>query len=79
MDCNSYSYTAPGFGADADNRIVFYGNDDMNAEIYLASRTLQTAVIDDDGHMIAPHMSPYGIMDIRNAYCRSRRAKPAKP
>ena len=33
MDCNSYSYTAPGFGVDRPAPVVEYRNDDMSAEI----------------------------------------------
>ena len=31
MDCNSYSYTAPGFGVDNEKPINEYSNDDMSA------------------------------------------------
>lgn len=33
MDCNSYSYTAPGFGVDSPVPVAEYQNDDMYAEI----------------------------------------------
>ncbi len=33
MDCNSYSYTAPGFGVDYPAPVAEYHNDDMRAEI----------------------------------------------
>ena len=33
MDCNSYSYTAPGFGVDYPAPVAEYRNDDMSAEI----------------------------------------------
>jgi hypothetical protein len=33
MDCNSYSYTAPGFGVDRPAPVAEYRNDDMSAEI----------------------------------------------
>lgn len=33
MDCNSYSYTAPGFGVDYPAPVAEYRNDDMRAEI----------------------------------------------
>lgn len=33
MDCNTYSYTAPGFGVDYLAPVAEYHNDDMSAEI----------------------------------------------
>ena len=33
MDCNNYSYTAPGFGIDYEKPIDEYSNDDMNATL----------------------------------------------
>lgn len=33
MDCNSYNYTAPGFGVDRPAPVAEYRNDDMSAEI----------------------------------------------
>ena len=33
MDCNNYSYTAPGFGVDYEKPINEYSNDDMSATL----------------------------------------------
>ena len=65
MDCNSYFYTAPGFGVDYDLPIEQYENDDMNAVLDKWSNQYNAAPNNPNYNKYVVSASSYdGSMDI---------------